>query len=254
VWELYDTNNDWTQSRDLAKENPSKLAELQRIFDLEAGKYNVFPLDDRKAERANPDLAGRPQLIRGNTQLLFPGMRRIQENAVINTKNKSHSVTAEIEVPEGGAKGVIAAQGGNMGGWSLYALDGKLKYYYNFVGLLRFEVAATSSIPVGKHQVRMEFAYDGGGVGKGAGVELFVDGNKVGNGRLDRTTSFFFSMDETLEVGCDVGEPVSPDYGVKDNEFNGKIRWVQIDVNAAAKDVDHTIGANERFMVAMARQ
>ncbi len=254
VWELYDTNSDWTQANNLAAKMPDKVAELQRLFDLEASKYNVFPLDDRKAERANPDLAGRPQVVRGNTQLLFAGMRRIQENAVINTKNKSHSVTAEIDVPAGGAEGVIVAQGGNMGGWSLYAVDEKLKYYYNFLGLLNYEVVATSPIPTGEHQVRMEFAYDGGGVGKGADVSLFVDGDKVGEGRLDRTTAFFFSMDETLEVGCDVGEPVSPDYGPKGNEFSGSIKWVQIDIDAAAKDADHKIGAEERFMVAMARQ
>jgi hypothetical protein len=140
-------------------------------------KYNVFPLDDRKAERANPDLAGRPAVVRGNTQLLFPGMRRIQENAVINTKNKNHSVTAEIEVPaSGSARGVIIAQGGNMGGWSLYAHEGKLKYCYNFLGVRQFGVCASDPLPAGKHQARMEFAYDGGGLGKGALVTLFVDG------------------------------------------------------------------------------
>src|SRR6185295_16035529 len=112
---------DWSQAHDLAKEQPEKLAHLKRLFDLEASKYNVFPLDDRKVERANPDLAGRPSVVRGSTQLLFPGMRRLQENSVISTKNKSHSITAEIEVPPSGASGVIAAQGGNMGGWSLYA-------------------------------------------------------------------------------------------------------------------------------------
>jgi hypothetical protein len=122
-------------------------------------KYNVFPLDDRKAERFNPDLAGRPAVVRGKTQLLFPGMRRIQENAVINTKNKDHSVTAEIEVPaSGGARGVIIAQGGNMGGWSLYAHEGKLKYWYNFLGVRQFGVSATEPLPAGKHQARMEFA------------------------------------------------------------------------------------------------
>jgi arylsulfatase len=254
VWELYDTNKDWSQARDLAKEMPERVAELKRLFDLEASKYNVFPLDDRKAERANPDLAGRPVVIRGNTQLLFPGMRRIQENAVINTKNKSHSVTAEIEVPQLGARGVIVAQGGSMGGWSLYAHEGKLKYFYNFLGMLHFEVAATSPLPAGNHQARMEFTYDGGGIGKGAGVALFADGKKIGEGRLERTHALFFSMDETLEVGCDMGEPVSKDYGARDNAFNGKVNWVQIDVDATAKDVDHMIGAEERFRLVMARQ
>jgi len=254
VWELYDTTKDWSQAHDLAKQMPEKLEEMKRLFDLEASKYNVFPLDDRKAERTNPDLAGRPAVVRGNTQLFFPGMRRLQENAVINTKNKSHSVTAEIEVPSSGAKGVIIAQGGNMGGWTLYAHDGKLKYYYNFVGILHSEVVATSPLPAGKHQARMEFTYDGGGLGKGASIALFVDGNAVGAGRVERTHGLFFSLDETLEVGCDAGEPVSPDYEPRGNAFNGTVHWVQIDVDAAAKDVDHLIGAEERFQLAMTRQ
>jgi arylsulfatase A-like enzyme len=254
VWELYDTTKDWTQARDLARQMPEKVAELQRLFELEAMKYNVFPLDDRKAERANPDLAGRPTVVHGNTQLLFPGMRRLSENTIINTKNKSHSVTAEIEVPVSGAKGVIAAQGGNMGGWSLYAHEGKLKYWYNFVGILQFSVTGDSPLPAGTHQARMEFAYDGGGIGKGATVTLYMDGKQVGQGRIGRTQALFFSMDETTEVGCDVGEPVSPDYGNRDNAFNGKVKWVQIDIDTAAKDLDHMIGAEQRFQVAMARQ
>src|SRR6185436_16136230 len=156
-----------------------------------------------------------------STQLLFSGMRRLGENTAINIKNKSHSVTAEIEVPDTGAKGVIIAQGGHMGGWSLYFHEGKLKYHYNFLGLLRFEVVAGLSLPDGKHQVRMEFAYDGGGLGKAGSATLYLDGRKIGEGRVDRTHAFLFSMDETLDVGCDAGEPVSPDYGPRGNEFNG---------------------------------
>jgi arylsulfatase A-like enzyme len=254
VWELYDTTKDWSQAHDLARAMPDKLAELQRLFDLEAAKYNVFPLDDRKAERSNPDIAGRPTVVHGSTQLFFPGMRRISENAVINTKNKSHSVTAELEVPESNAKGVIVAQGGNMGGWALYVHDGVLKYHYNFIGLLHTDVTATSPLPAGKHQARVEFAYDGGGIGKGANVTLYVDGAPIGSGRIERTTALFFSMDETLDIGADVGEPVSPDYGPRDNAFNGKLSWVQIDVDASAKDVDHLLGAEERFQLAVARQ
>jgi arylsulfatase A-like enzyme len=254
VWELYDTTKDWSQARDLAKLMPEKVAELKRLFDLEAAKYNVFPLDDRKGERANPDLAGRPAVVRGNTQLLFPGMRRIQENTVIATKNKSHSVTAEIEVPPSGAKGVIVAQGGAMGGWSLYAHEGKMKYLYNLLGIKKSSVTADTALPAGKHQVRMEFAYDGGGFGKGATITLYVDGKKVGQGRVERTHMFIFALDETTEVGCDLGEPVSEDYPARRNEFNGKVNWVQIDIDAAAKDVDHMIGAEERFQLTMARQ
>src|SRR5262249_14950337 len=143
VWELYDTRKDWSQAHDLAKAQPQKLEELKRVFELEAGKYNVFPLDDRRGERANPDMAGRPIVVRGSTQLLFPGMRRVQENTAINTKNKTHSVTADIEVPASGAKGVIIAQGGSMAGWSFYLQDGKLKYHYNFMAGRQFAVAAT---------------------------------------------------------------------------------------------------------------
>jgi len=254
VWELYDTTKDWTQAHDLAQTMPEKVAELQRLFEIEATKYNVFPLDDRKVERANADLAGRPSVVQGTTQLLFPGMRRLQENSAINTKNKSHSITAELTVPESGADGVIVAQGGNMGGWSLYAHEGKLKYCYNVVGILHFYVTAKSTMPAGEHQARMELAYDGGGLGKGGTVTLYVDGENVGQGRVDRTHRFLFSMDETMEVGCDAGEPVSEDYGPRGNEFNGTINWVQIDVDVAAKDEDHMIGAEERFMIAMARQ
>jgi arylsulfatase A-like enzyme len=254
VWELYDTTKDWSQSRDLAKKMPDKVAELQRLFELEAGKYNVFPLDDRKAERANPDIAGRPSVVLGNSQLLFPGMRRLQENSVINTKNKSHSVTAEIEVPASGANGVIVAQGGNMGGWSLYVHESRLKYCYNLLGIQQFYTGSGSSLPAGTHQVRMEFAYDGDSIAKGGAVTLYVDGKKIGEGRVERTQPFEFSMDETLDIGCDVGEPVAADYGPRGNAFSGKVKWVQIDIDAAAKDVDHMVSAEERFQLAMARQ
>jgi arylsulfatase len=253
-WELYDTAKDWSQAHDLAATMPDKLAELKRLFDMEAAKYNVFPLDDRKAERMNPDIAGRPAVVAGNTQLLFPGMRRLQENTVINIKNKNHSVTAEVDVPATGARGVIVAQGGNMGGWSLYAQEGTLKYCYNLLGLKCFFTASDAALPAGTHQLRMEFAYDGGGLGKGGSVTLYVDGAKTGEGRVERTHLFTFSMDETTDIGADIGEPVSPDYGTDGNAFNGKVAWVQIDIDDAAKDTDHMLGAEERFNLAMTRQ
>jgi hypothetical protein len=157
-------------------------------------------------------------------------------------------------VPQRGAAGVIAAQGGAMGGWALYAHEGKLKYAYTFLGIQHTTVGATSSLPAGKHQVRMEFTYDGGGIGKGAAIALFVDGKPVGQGRVERTHALFYSIDETLEVGCDMGEPVTEDYGHRDNAFNGRIHWVRIDIDAAAKSVDHMIAAEERFHLVMARQ
>ena len=130
-----------------------------------------------------PELAGRPTLIKRNSQLLFGGMGRLSENSVVNIKNKSFSLTADLEVPDKGAKGVIIAQGGRFGGWSLYANDGKAKFTYNVLGIKSFETEAASPIPSGKTQVRIEFAYDGGGFGKGGTVTLYSDGKEVGKGQ-----------------------------------------------------------------------
>jgi hypothetical protein len=252
VWELYDTNKDWTQAHDLAKTMPEKLRHLQELFMIEATKYSVFPLDDRRVERFNADLAGRPQLIHGNTQILFGGMGRLTENSVVVMKNKSYSVTAEIEVPKTGAEGVVVAQGGATNGWSLYAKDGKLKYCYNLLGVKLTFIEGSKAIPAGKHQVRMEFKYDGGGLAKGGAVSLYVDGKKDGEGRLGATIPMIYSGDETCNVGRDEGSPVSPDYGSRGNGFNGKVNWVQLDLGA--DDHDHMISPEERFQVAMARQ
>src|SRR4029453_5336044 len=183
VWELYGPG-DWTQAHNLAAEAPDKLHELQRLFLLEASKYNVLPLDDRRVERFNPDLAGRPQLIRGNRQLLFGGMGRLTENSLVVLKNTSHAVTTQIVVPDTGASGVIVAQGGAFGGWSLYVHEGKPAYCYNLFGLQRFKVYGDGPVPAGEHQLRMEFAYDGGGLGKGGTATLYLDGEQVGEGKI----------------------------------------------------------------------
>ena len=252
VWELYDTNKDWTQARNVAKDNPQKLRELQRLWLIEATKYSVLPLDDRRVERFNPDLAGRPQLVKGKTQILFGGMGRLSENSVINIKNKSYSVTAEVVVPKSGAKGVIIAQGGAFNGWSLYAKDGKLKYCYNLLGIKLFYAETSKAIPSGQHQVRMEFKYDGGGLAKGGTSSLYLDGTKIGEGRVEITVPMAFSADETCDVGKGTGSAVSPDYDPRDNEFSGEVNWVQIDLEK--DDHDHLISPGERFKVAMARQ
>ena len=252
VWELYDTNKDWTQARDIAKDQPQKLKELQRLWLIEATKYSVLPLDDRRMERFNSDLAGRPQLVKGKTQILFGGMGRLTENCVINIKNKSYSVTAEIVVPKSGANGVIIAQGGAFNGWSLYAKDGKLKYCYNLLGIKLFYVESNKAIPTGQHQVRMEFKYDGGGVAKGGNALLYLDGANVGEGRVDTTVPMIFSADETCDVGKGTGSAVTTDYDPKDNAFSGEVHWVQIDLEK--DDHDHLISPEERFKVAMARQ
>lgn len=254
VWELYDTTTDWTQSKDLAKQHPQKLHELQRLWLIEATKYNVLPLDDRFAERANPELAGRPQLIKGNRQILFGGMGRLTESSIVNFKNKSHAITAEVVVPASGAEGVIVAQGGLTGGWSLYTKAGKPKYCYNFYGVDCYTIESTIPIPPGTHQVRMEFAYDGGGLAKGGTVTLYVDGQKAGEGRVDRTQPLVFSADETCDVGFEAGSPVTNDYPTEGGKFSGDVNWVQIDVGEDAEDLDHLISPEERFRVAMALQ
>jgi arylsulfatase A-like enzyme len=253
-WELYDTTSDWSQARDLAAEHPDRLHELQRLWLIEATRYGVLPLDDRVAERIDAAIAGRPELITGSSQVLFGGMSRLTENAVINIKNKSHAVTAEIEVPDGGAQGVIVAQGGSIGGWALYAKEGRPVYCYNLLGIRRFKIAGDREIASGTHQVRAEFAYDGGGLGKGGTVTLHVDGEQVGEGRVEATAAMIFSADDTCDVGAEGGALVSDDYGPHDNAFTGAVNWVQIDVDEAAEDDDHVIAREERVRVAMARQ
>jgi hypothetical protein len=254
VWELYDTNTDWSQAHDIAAEHPEKLAELQQLWLDEARKHGVLPLDDRRIERFNPDLAGRPELVGGKSQLLFGGMNRLTENSVINIKNKSHSVTAQLNVPESGAEGVIIAQGGAFAGWSLYAKEGKPVYCYNLLGLQRFKIEGDSQIPSGAHQVRMEFAYDGGGLAKGGTVTLYLDGNQVGQGRVEGTIPMIFSADETADLGSDTATQVSDDYTASGSVFTGTVRWVQIDIDEAAENLDHLITPEERLRVAMARQ
>jgi arylsulfatase len=250
VWELYGPD-DWTQSRNLATENPRRLHELQRLFIIEATRHHVLPIDDRRVERMMADQAGRPQLIRGTSQVLFGGMGRLTENSVLNIKNKSYAITAEVDVAASGAEGVIISQGGCVGGWSLYATKGRLKYCYNFLGIKRFFTEGSLPIPPGTHQVRMEFAYDGGGLAKGGDVTLYVDGKKDGHGRVDITVPMTFSFDETCDIGKETGSAVSPDYGDRGNEFSGEVNWVQIDLES--DDHDHLISPEERFRVVMAR-
>jgi len=219
---------------------------------MEAMKYNVVPLDDRFAERANPDLAGRPQLIKGDSQLLLGGMGRLSENSVISIKNKSFSITAEIVVPRGGAEGVIIHQGGYFGGWSFYVRGGKAKFAYNLFALETYYAGADRPIPAGRHLVLMEFAYDAGGLGKGGTVSLYYDGEKVGAGRVERTVPFAFSADETTDVGRDTGTPVTTEYDLKSSVFTGTINWVRIDTGK--DDHGHLISPEDRLRLAMTRE
>jgi arylsulfatase A-like enzyme len=252
-WELYDTTNDWTQAHDLAKEQPEKLAELQRLWLIEAVKYNVLPLDDRMIERGDSDRAGRPQLVRGGRQLLFGGMGRLTESSIVNLHNKSYAITADIVVPEDApAEGVIIALGGSIGGFSLYAKEGKLKHCYNFFGLNEYFAEAAGELPSGRHQVRLEFAYDGGGVAKGGTITLYLDGKTVGGGRIDRTEPALFSADETCDIGIENGSGVTTDYGAR--KFNGTVNWVELDIGDEARSAAHRLEPEQRLRIAVALQ
>ena len=252
VWELYDGSTDWTQAHDLAAEQPDKLHELQRLFLIQAARFNVLPLDDRQAERMRPDVAGRPALVTGTSQLLYPGMGALNENCIVNLKNRSHEITAEVVVPDDGARGVIVNAGGSSGGWALYVKDGKATYTHNFVGIQHSTVTAADELSPGEHQIRVEFAYDGGGPGKGGTATLYVDGDEAGSVVIERTHSTLWSFDETTDVGRDTGAPVTTAYNAGDNAFNGEIRWVRLDTGD--DDHSHLIPPEQHLQVAMTRQ
>lgn len=250
VWELYDTTTDWTQAHDLSAAEPDRLHELQRLWLIEAAKYGVLPLDDRFVERADPETEGRPQLFTGTKQRFYPGIGRLNEWALVNIKNKSYSITAEIELVEPQAEGVIVAVGGISGGLSLYAKKGRLKFCYNFFGLEQTYVESDRPIPDGTHQVRVEFGYDGGGLARGGDLTLFVDGVQVGDGRLERSQPFIFSGDESIDLGEELGAKVTADYDRL--TFSGTVRWVELE--AGLDSHDHLIHPEDRIKLAMGIQ
>lgn len=253
VWELYNVEEDWTKSHDLAADEPERLASLQRLFLIQAARFNVLPLDIRSAERMNPDIAGRPALVTADPQTFYPGMRQLSENSTINIKNKSWSVAATVTVPEGAeANGVPIAQGGAYGGWSFYTHEGTLRFAYNVLGIQTDVVASERAVLAGEHELRAHFAYDGGGLGKGGKVTLHVDDNTIGSGRIERTLPFQFTFDETVDVGCDLASPVSPDYGATGNEFTGTLHKVRIELGD--DDHSHLIDPEHQFNVAMLKQ
>nr|WP_286328870.1 sulfatase-like hydrolase/transferase [Agromyces marinus] len=213
-WELYGPD-DWTQAHDLAAEMPEKLRELQDRFLIEGAKYNVLPIDDRQRERFDATIANRPDLMGARTSLtLRPGMTRLNENTVLNVKNRSFTVTGFVTLPEGEpARGAIVAQGGSFGGWSFYFHDGRASYAHNFVGMETATVRSDEPIDAGEHVVEVRFDYDGGGAGRGGDITISSDGERVGGGRIERTVPALFSFDEGLDVGFDSLDPVVEDYG-----------------------------------------
>ena len=228
-WELYHVAEDFSQANDLAASNPTKLNELQSLFMEEAIKYDVLPIDDRTFERFNAAIAGRPDLMGSRISLtVYPGMTHMTENAFINVKNRSHTITAEVEIPQGGGEGVILSQGGRFAGWSLYMKDGRVSYVHNWVGKERYTITAPQPLAPGRATIRYEFQYDGGNPGSGGTGTIYVDGRKVTEGRIGNTTPFIFSADETADVGMDEATPVTEEYAEGDNEFTGEIERVTV--------------------------
>ncbi|ACQ79024.1 sulfatase [Beutenbergia cavernae DSM 12333] len=252
-WELYDGSTDWTQAHDLAKEQPEKLEELKKIFMIQAARFNVYPLDDRTAERLVPGLAHRPTLVKGKELVLFEGMSGLTENVMLDLKAKSFSITAQVQVAEAGGRGVLLSQGGRTGGWALFLdADGHLVYTYSFVGVIEYTARSAEPVVAGEHQLRIEFAYDGGGFGKGGLASLYIDGEPVGEGRVERTHITLYSFDETTDVGRDTGSPVVSAYGARDNGFKGRIEWIK--VVQGDDDHSHLVPSHITLEALMAQQ
>jgi hypothetical protein len=249
-WELYGPD-DWTQARNLAAEMPGKLQELQRLFMIEAARYNVFPIDDRRIELLDPVVAGRPVSTSGESQRLFPGGGRLKAHNVINVKNKSHTVTAQVVAPPEGGHGVLVSQGGKFGGWALYVLNGKLAYTYNIFGMERYTIHADTALTGGEHRVGVDFDYDVGGT-----VTLYVDGQSVGQGRVDRTQPLAFgaSGDAATDLGDWGATPVGDDLAPDASRFTGLLRWVQIDLHTDANGADDDPTPEDRMNVVGAIQ
>jgi hypothetical protein len=219
---------DFSQSTNLAESHPDKLREIQRLFYIEAVKYNVLPLDNTKVERL--DVSNRPSNIRGmNAFTYYDGLVRIPEGGAPDLKNKSFGISAVVEIPQGGAEGVLMTQGGRFAGLGLYMLDGRPVFHYNLCGVERYTVAGKDKLSPGRHVITLDFNYDGGGVGKGGQAALTVDGKKVASEKLPRTIAFRVSLDETLDIGQDTGTPVSKDYHVP-FDFTGTLEKVTIHI------------------------
>ena len=229
VWELYNVAEDFSQANDLAKQRPEKLKELQAVFMKEAVRNNVLPIDDRRAERFNPAIAGRPDLMGGRKTLtVYPGMTGMMENVFINVKGVAHTITAEVEVKDAKTQGVIIAQAGYFGGWVLYMKDGKVHHEYNWFALERTNIASTTALAPGKYSIVYEFIPDAARPGTGGKSILSVNGAKVAEGHIPKTQPFAFSGDEGVDVGLDGETNVSPDYKQGDNAFTGKIFKVTV--------------------------
>jgi arylsulfatase A-like enzyme len=233
IWELYNIAEDFSLINDLSSQNPEKLKEMKDLFMKEAEKNFALPIDDRVFERMIAANVGRPDIMGDRKTLtLAEGMVGMSENVFINIKNRPITLTAEVEIPAGiTANGILIAQGGRFGGWALYVKDGIVAYDYNFLGIDRYTVSAKTKLTPGKHTIVFDFAYDGGGPGKGGMGTLSIDGTKVGEGRIERTQPGIFSADETADVGIDLATPVVERIGAEaKSKFNGRIPKLVVEV------------------------
>jgi arylsulfatase len=227
-WELYDVTRDPTEAHNLADSNPDKLHDLQLLFYAEAAKYNVLPIDNSKTVRMGPGI--RPSLNEGKTAFTYyEGDTRIPEGSSPETKNRSFTIKADVEVPANGANGMIITQGGLFGGWALYLDKGKPTFFYNTINVYHYNIASSQVLPSGKHSLVFDFKYDGGGLGKGGTGTLSVDGKQVAQAKIEHTVPVRYALDEGLDVGEDTGTPVNLTYDVP-FKFTGKINKVTIDL------------------------
>jgi len=230
VWELYHVDQDFSEAVDLAAQEPAKLAELQALFLEEAERNHALPIDDRRSERFNAAIAGRPDLLGERKSLtVYPGMVGMMENAFINVKGVRHVITAEVELKDDRTNGVILAQAGYFGGWTLYLKDGKPRHEYNWFAIERTNVAGDAALTAGKHVITYEFIPDEAKPGTGGKSLLSVDGKKVAEGHIPRTQPYAFSGDEGADVGMDAETNVSLDYAQNANAFTGKILKVTVE-------------------------
>ena len=220
-WELYNIAEDFSQSNDLAAKMPDKLRQMQELFLMEATKYNVFPLDNSILERV---LAPRPSATAGRNMFTYSGeMSGLATSDAPSVLNRSYTITAEVDVPQGGGDGMLVTEGGRFGGYGFYLLKGKPVFLYNFLDLRRFRWDGQQALTPGKHTIVFDFAYDGPGFGKGGTGVLKVDGKEVANQKIPHTIPIIITMDETFDVGVDTRTGVDDkDYQIP-FRFNGKL-------------------------------
>jgi arylsulfatase len=228
-WELYNSNEDFSLSNDLASQNADKLKELQALFMSEGEKYHVLPIDDRLLIRTDAKAMGRPDLMGERTSVTYgEGMKGMAPDVFISTKNTSYTITADVDVAANG-NGVIVCQGGRFGGFSFYVKGGKPSFTYNYLGLQSYNITSSQALKPGKHTIVYDFKYDGDGRGKGGTGTITIDGAKAAEGRIDKTQPGIFSVDDMGDVGTDDGTWVA-NYG-SEAKFNGKLEKVTITVN-----------------------